>query len=255
MTADEIDQIGHFSEFISVTPRAGSDFTVLSTGCVYCNHDSANWSLDWDDDGIEDSIEFYVGPITVPAGVHSFTFDYYYFSTEIDRSGGTYYDPFTVKLNGSTIISIDAHDAGINVDIIAGHTVKGTGWKTKSAEVNPGDTIIILFYLEDTEDGQLDSAAILDNFKWEEPVWVRTQEMTCKRVWINEDNNFQFSFIYPYANNNWVKIYDVAGNLVYEIDMPYYNPNIIVDLPDGMYKVKTFHDQVASIQEFMIGKP
>ena len=55
---------------------------------------------------------------------------------------------------------------------------------------------------------------------------------------------FQFSFIYPYADNNWVKIYDMAGNMVYEIDMPYDNPNIIADLPNGMYTVKTFHDQL-----------
>ena len=68
--------------------------------------------------------------------------------------------------------------------------------------------------------------------------------MKCLQVWINEDNMFQFSFIYPYADNNWVKIYDMAGNMVYEIDMPYDNPNIIADLPNGMYTVKTFHDQL-----------
>jgi hypothetical protein len=101
-----------------------------------------------------------------------------------------------------------------------------------------------------------------DDFKLEkapltiaEPVWVRTQEMTCKRVWINEDNMFQFSFIYPYADNNWVRIYDMRGKEVYSIDMPYDNPNIIVDLPDGMYTVKTFHDQAEPLQEFIIGKP
>jgi hypothetical protein len=87
-----------------------------------------------------------------------------------------------------------------------------------------------------------------------EPVWVRDREMTCKRVWI-EDGKFRFSFIYPYADNNWVKIYDMTGKLVYEVDMPYDNPNIIVDLPDGMYTVKTFNDQPEPIQTFIIGKP
>ena len=48
----------------------------------------------------------------------------------------------------------------------------------------------------------------------------------------------------------------MAGNLVYEVDMPYDNPNIIVDLPDGTYNVKTFHvDPATPIQEFVIGKP
>jgi hypothetical protein len=88
-----------------------------------------------------------------------------------------------------------------------------------------------------------------------EPVWVRTQEMTCKQVWINEDNKFQFSFIYPYKDNNWIKIYDMSGKEVFSIDMPYDNPNIIVDLPDGMYTVKTFHDQPEPLQTFVIGKP
>jgi hypothetical protein len=88
-----------------------------------------------------------------------------------------------------------------------------------------------------------------------EDVWVRTQEMTCKQVWVNEDNMFQFSFIYPYADNNWVRIYDMAGNMVYEIDMPYDNPNIIVDLPNGTYTVKTFTaGSTEPIQTFVIGK-
>ena len=87
-----------------------------------------------------------------------------------------------------------------------------------------------------------------------EPVWVRDTQMKCKVVWINQDNMFQFSFIYPYADNNWVRIYDMAGNMVYEVDMPYDNPNIIVDLPNGMYTVKTFNDQPEPIQTFVIGK-
>ncbi len=86
--------------------------------------------------------------------------------------------------------------------------------------------------------------------------WVRgDQKMVCSAVWINEDNMFQFSFIYPYADNNWVRIYDMNGNMVYETDMPWDNPNIIVDLPDGMYTVKTFNDQPEPLQEFVIGKP
>ena len=71
-----------------------------------------------------------------------------------------------------------------------------------------------------------------------EPVWIRTMPMTCSRVWINEDNMFQFVFIYPYADNNWVRIYDMERKEVFEVDMPYDNPNLIVDLPDGMYTCK-----------------
>lgn len=88
-----------------------------------------------------------------------------------------------------------------------------------------------------------------------EPVWVRDTQMKCKAVWVNENGNFKFSFIYPYATNNWVKIYDASGKEVYIIDMSYDNTNIVVDLPDGQYTVKTFHDQPEPIQTFVIGKP
>ena len=88
------------------------------------------------------------------------------------------------------------------------------------------------------------------------PTWVRTMPMTCYSVWINKDGNFQFVFWYPYKNNNWVKIYDMDGKLVYEINLPYSNPNLIVELPDGNYTVKTFHNNMSTpIQEFIIGKP
>jgi hypothetical protein len=87
-----------------------------------------------------------------------------------------------------------------------------------------------------------------------EEVWVRTMPMTCWRVWINEDNNFQFIFWYPFKDKNFVRIYDMEGNMVFETDLPYYDPNLIVDLPDGYYMVRTYHGE-EMIQEFLIGKP
>jgi hypothetical protein len=93
-----------------------------------------------------------------------------------------------------------------------------------------------------------------------EPAWVRTMPMMCQHVWINEDGHFQFVFLYPFADNNWVRIYTMnpdgtAGDMVFEADMPWDNPNLIVDLPDGTYIVRTYHDQPDPIQEFVIGKP
>jgi len=87
-------------------------------------------------------------------------------------------------------------------------------------------------------------------------VWVRNRDMTCYHVWINEDNNFEFEFWWEYKNNNWVKIYDMAGTEVFSIDMLYGHANFQAELPDGMYTVKTFHDDFENpIQEFIIGKP
>jgi hypothetical protein len=43
--------------------------------------------------------------------------------------------------------------------------------------------------------------------------------------------------------------------MVFEVDLPWDDPNLVVDLPDGMYTVKTYHDSDEPIQEFVIGKP
>jgi len=87
-----------------------------------------------------------------------------------------------------------------------------------------------------------------------EEVFTRTMPMTCYQVWVNSDNKFEMVFWYPYRDNNWVKIYDMSGKEVYSVDMPLDDPHIIVDLPNGMYTVKTFNDQTEPLQTFIIGK-
>jgi hypothetical protein len=88
-----------------------------------------------------------------------------------------------------------------------------------------------------------------------ETVWVRDHSLTCYQVWVNENDNFQFAFWYPYADNNWVKIYDANGSEVFSIDMPIDNPQFEVSLPDGTYIVKTFNiDQANPIETFNISK-
>jgi len=88
-----------------------------------------------------------------------------------------------------------------------------------------------------------------------EPVWIRTMVMTCYQVWVNSDNKFEMVFWYPYRDNNWVKIYDMSGKEVYSINMPLDYPHIVVDLPNGMYTVKTFTiGRTDPIQTFLVGK-
>ena len=164
---------------------------------------------------------------------------------------------------------LDYGKVGIVMPIIS-HWVTSTSWDIKFEENLPaGDYFYRIAIQQWDESG--DDWVLIDEIIDEiyyftvgaslqqdlaaEPIWIRDTEMKCKVVWINEDNMFQFSFIYPYADNNWVKIYDMSGKEVFSIDMPYDNPNIIVDLPDGMYTVKTFNDQPEPIQEFVIGKP
>jgi hypothetical protein len=136
-----------------------------------------------------------------------------------------------------------------------------------SADLSSADTVRVRFGA--TYNSAQYAASNFDNFiltykqspQTVEQTWVRTMPMICQHVWINKDGHFQFVFLYPYADNNWVRIYSMnpdgsAGDMVFEADMPWLNPNFIVDLPDGMYIVMTFHDDMANpIQTFTIGKP
>lgn len=88
----------------------------------------------------------------------------------------------------------------------------------------------------------------------EKVVIRRTHPMTCYQIYVNDDGHFEFVFWWEYANNNWVSIYDMEGNLVYIVDFPHGRPTVTVDLPDGMYTVQTFHEGGKVLQEFVIGK-
>jgi len=79
--------------------------------------------------------------------------------------------------------------------------------------------------------------------------------MTCRQVFINEDDMFEFIFWYPYKSNNWVRIYDMEDNLVAEMEVLLNDPRLVVDLSDGMYTVRTYWLSPDPIQEFIIGKP
>jgi hypothetical protein len=104
-----------------------------------------------------------------------------------------------------------------------------------------------MFFIKSCNDTQSEETEI--------PIWVRDHEMQCWQVWINEANQFEFVFVWEYYNNNHVQIFDMAGNLVWEIDFPKGRSQFVADLPDGMYTVKTFHEAGHILQEFVIGKP
>ena len=54
----------------------------------------------------------------------------------------------------------------------------GSGWLTTKFEVEPGESMVVRFMVHDTSDGALDSAAIVDNIRWEKaPPKVPTGEV------------------------------------------------------------------------------
>ncbi|MBI2388673.1 MAG: putative metal-binding motif-containing protein [Deltaproteobacteria bacterium] len=66
---------------------------------------------------------------------------------------------------GSTDDTISAGgDAGTSKHIYGG----GSGWLSTKFEVEPGESMVVRFMVHDTSDGALDSAAIVDNIRWEQ---------------------------------------------------------------------------------------
>ena len=57
--------------------------------------------------------------------------------------------------------------------------------------------------------------------------WDRDHEFQCWQVWVNEANQFEFVFVWEYANNNHVQILDQAGNLVFYIDLAKGNTHFV----------------------------
>ncbi|MFC2145080.1 T9SS type A sorting domain-containing protein [Actinomycetota bacterium] len=265
-SAIESDQATTFPSFGNIDPKNGPDFTFLSTGDAQDNESGASGSTDFGSDGVYDWVGLDVDNITAPKGAKSFTFDYYYMTNE------TSFDHFFVLLYGSSdvppateIAFADSSDASAelyDMDGTAFENMYSTGWVEAEGLIDPGDNISLLFYIEDTTDGILDSAVILDNFKFQKkkkaaapPPPVRTMPMTCYQVWVTENpGHFAFIFRYEHESNNWVQIFDMDGNMVWEIDFPHGEPYFEADLPDGMYKVQTFHEAGKIIQEFIIGK-
>jgi hypothetical protein len=83
---------------------------------------------------------------------------------EVCQSKGCYTCPSgTASLAGSGMEKLDSiFDPGNPIAITGG----GTTWLTTDAPVVPGETITLDFMVFDVSDGILDSATILDNFRW-----------------------------------------------------------------------------------------
>jgi hypothetical protein len=139
--------------------------------------------------------------LKVPAGVHSFAFDYAYFSHDYPNWGCTaFVDQAAALITGLTGIA-GVHNAlldqsgnpmyvstsSMNQCVNGAHNgqsynicestsaLVGTGFDTSGASgwlrsadlpVTAGDTVRIAFMVWDTGDGKVDSSVLLDNFAW-----------------------------------------------------------------------------------------
>jgi hypothetical protein len=149
-------------------------------------------------------------------------------------------------------------------DITKAYVFKFSGWigvdqKNTSYQVRPARAFIGMKEVSDINKIRVSDTNKIKNSEAEETTpWVRgDRDMVCYQVCINDDGCFEFVFWYEYKDNNWVKIYDTNGNEVFSINMKYGKASFeACELPDGMFTVKTFHnDMTIPLQEFTIGKP
>jgi hypothetical protein len=126
------------------------------------------------------------------------------------------------------------------------------------ADLQPFDGVQLSFLVDNGGEAWFDNVRLKCNDGGEaeeEEIWVRNHEFQCWQVWINEDNAFEFIFVWEYYNNNHVQILDKDGNIVFYIDLPKGDTHFVADLPDGVYTVQNYHEYGHILREFVIGKP
>ena len=200
------------NSFGNILPQAGSSFVYITTGLVTENTDpSGSNDTDIGSDGNYDWVNFHLGTnssLTIPANVEQILFDYYYITAE---NTSVYGDYFNVRLYGSTEVPdetlikyvdpMNASSVGNALDGTAFAGLNGTGWKTVSVPAASGDVIRIWFYIKDATNGSIDSAVILDNFRFvykqpAQPATEETEETEEKKPRVYEKTNSGFTIFY-----------------------------------------------------------
>ena len=130
-----------------------------------------------------------------PADAHSIAFDFNFLSTEFPEwVGSSFNDSFVVSLKDATNpaasfsnIVYDGNGAAINInnvyfnqpcgqvtgtgfditDFFGQCDAGGTGLLTTTAPITPGDTVTLTFQVYDFSDADLDSAVMIDNFRFD----------------------------------------------------------------------------------------
>lgn len=175
------------NSFSNIVPRKGSSLAVLSNGNATINDDG---DTDFPPIGaaLGDKATLSLS-FTVPDGMNSLLFDFYFLSQEYPQYVGlNFNDDFTAIINGSskvangTNFAKDANGHVIDVNsvtfAITGHHSDllgtsfddhgGTGWVIAGAPVAPGDNITLDFIVEDVGDGVVTSSVLLDNFRFDQ---------------------------------------------------------------------------------------
>ena len=174
------------NSFSNIVPRKGNSLAILSTGNATIDDDG---STDFPPPGAVGDNPTLSLSFTVPDGMNSLLFDFYFLSQEYPEFvESEYNDDFTAIINGSSKVANganfakDANDHVIDINSVAfaitGHHSDllgtsfddhgGTGWVIAGAPVAPGDNITLDFVIEDVGDGVVTSTVLLDSFRFDQ---------------------------------------------------------------------------------------
>ncbi len=183
--ADEMLWTGEPLGIVNATaPPMGMMYTGRANNITSCQDDDMPPGGD-----VGDTVAIEV-ELLPPAGMHSFSFDFYFFTREYpDFVGSVYNDAFTVGqqsaiFNGNIVF--DANNNVIDVNTVlftvvnqadltgtgfdCGHRGGGTGWLTSISPCDPGQPLILTFIIGDVSDGIYDSSVLLDDFTWDNAI-------------------------------------------------------------------------------------
>jgi hypothetical protein len=173
-----------------ITPRAGNNFVLLSSGIAGTSAPEPGTGFGGSGAFGNDTASVTL-TLNVPAGATTVSFDYRFFSAEYpDFVFAGFNDTFSARRNGTTIASVSVDSAaffpaftsiaggtgfdiftadpsGVDTQFGGGLPDAGlTDWLSGSADVVPGSTITLVFGIGDFGDDILDSAVLIDNLQF-----------------------------------------------------------------------------------------
>ena len=190
----------------NLTPKEGKNMVVLSSG-VAAAKGQAGYKVPQSGSSFLNSAPYpnvkcknsgtvydyteWVLKLKVPTNVQAFSFEFNFMSSEYPEwVGSKFNDKFLAILDSKKFkgnVSFDSKGSCISINNAfftvcnkcaggdtgllgtgyEGGVGGGTGWLTTTSPVTPGETITLRFIVFDEGDHILDSAVILDNFRWQ----------------------------------------------------------------------------------------
>lgn len=180
----DASMFAELSELGPITPQDGGTMAFLFTGDVTVLCDMLD--VDHGNDGLPDGDQAQVSlSLEVPAGAQSLVIEFYFLSREYpEYVGQAYNDTFQVFLTdsgGTEQIVFDENGSEVSVnnalfdvtgatDLLEtgfdGHGA--TGWLQTRTSVTAGETIDLVFSIQDQGDGVLDSGVLIDVVEFSE---------------------------------------------------------------------------------------